>query len=107
MRTLPWRTLCRLGVDDVCKAHWAEYGRNYYARYDYEGVDKGAAEKMMALSLPSPESTNGTWLEIQARHHIIVRGVRSSAPLIAESWLGGHICDSRSFLRGTKLTLFK
>ena len=37
-----------VGVSDVCKAHWAEYGRNYYARYDYEGVDKGAAEKMMA-----------------------------------------------------------
>jgi len=37
-----------VGVADVCKAHWAEYGRNYYARYDYEGVDKGAAEEMMA-----------------------------------------------------------
>ena len=24
----------------MCKEHWAEYGRNYYARYDYEGVDK-------------------------------------------------------------------
>merc|ERR1712070_59769 len=30
------------------KAHWQEYGRNYYARYDYEGVDKKAAEDMMA-----------------------------------------------------------
>jgi len=37
-----------VGVADVCKAHWAEYGRNYYARYDYEGVDKAAAESMMA-----------------------------------------------------------
>merc|ERR1719450_958935 len=34
-------------VEDVAKAHWAEYGRNYYARYDYEGVDKGKAEEMM------------------------------------------------------------
>jgi len=34
-------------VEDVAKAHWAEYGRNYYARYDYEGVDKPKAEEMM------------------------------------------------------------
>merc|ERR1711918_252459 len=34
-------------VEDVAKAHWAEYGRNHYARYDYEGVDKPKAEEMM------------------------------------------------------------
>jgi len=34
-------------VEDVAKAHWAEYGRNYYARYDYEGVDKEKSEAMM------------------------------------------------------------
>jgi len=27
-----------VGVEDVCKEHWAKYGRNYYARYDYEGI---------------------------------------------------------------------
>jgi len=27
-----------VGVEDICKEHWAKYGRNYYARYDYEGV---------------------------------------------------------------------
>jgi phosphoglucomutase len=32
---------------DVAEAHWKEYGRNYYARYDYEGVDKPKAEEMM------------------------------------------------------------
>jgi len=36
-------------VEDVAKAHWAEYGRNYYARYDYEGVDKPKAEEMMKM----------------------------------------------------------
>jgi phosphoglucomutase len=35
-------------VEDVAKEHWKEYGRNYYARYDYEGVDKAKAEEMMA-----------------------------------------------------------
>merc|ERR1719356_1638029 len=37
-----------VSVEDIAKAHWAEYGRNYYARYDYEGVDKKCAEAMMA-----------------------------------------------------------
>ncbi|MFV0358875.1 alpha-D-glucose phosphate-specific phosphoglucomutase [Tropicimonas sp.] len=27
--------------------HWAEYGRNYYSRHDYEGVDATAAEGLM------------------------------------------------------------
>merc|ERR1712087_438289 len=36
-------------VEDCCKAHWAEFGRNYYARYDYEGVDKPQAEEMMKM----------------------------------------------------------
>merc|ERR1712190_523136 len=29
-----------VSVEAVANAHWQEYGRNYYARYDYEGVDK-------------------------------------------------------------------
>jgi phosphoglucomutase len=35
-------------VEDIACEHWKKYGRNYYARYDYEGVDKAQAEKMMA-----------------------------------------------------------
>ena len=34
-------------VADVLKGHWAEYGRNYYSRHDYEGVDAEAANAMM------------------------------------------------------------
>merc|ERR1719171_2044806 len=37
-----------ISCEDVAMEHWAEYGRNYYARYDYEGVDKPKAEEMMA-----------------------------------------------------------
>merc|ERR1719335_253387 len=36
-----------VSVEDIARDHWQKYGRNYYARYDYEGVDKAAAEKMM------------------------------------------------------------
>ena len=28
--------------------HWARYGRNYYARHDYEGIDSAAADALMA-----------------------------------------------------------
>jgi len=34
-------------VEDIAKAHWAEFGRNYYGRYDYEGVDQPKAQEMM------------------------------------------------------------
>jgi len=36
-----------VGVEDIVREHWAEYGRNYYTRYDYEGVEKDGALKMM------------------------------------------------------------
>ena len=36
-------------VEDIVRAHWAEYGRNYYTRYDYEGVDSAKADKVMEL----------------------------------------------------------
>merc|ERR1712187_290169 len=38
-----------VSVQEVAEAHWQEYGRNYYARYDYEGVDKAKAEEMMKM----------------------------------------------------------
>mmetsp|Transcript_127237 Transcript_127237/g.368380 ORF Transcript_127237/g.368380 Transcript_127237/m.368380 type:complete len:694 (-) Transcript_127237:113-2194(-) len=36
-----------MSVEEITKAHWKEYGRNYYCRYDYEGVDSGKANEMM------------------------------------------------------------
>merc|ERR1712066_1060958 len=38
-----------VSVEDVANEHWKIYGRNYYARYDYEGVDKAKAEEMMKM----------------------------------------------------------
>merc|ERR1719343_1256707 len=38
-----------VSAEDVARAHWSEFGRNYYARYDYEGVDKAKAEEMMKM----------------------------------------------------------
>lgn len=36
-----------MSVENIVKQHWATYGRNYYTRYDYEGVSKESANKMM------------------------------------------------------------
>ncbi|MCU7921844.1 MAG: alpha-D-glucose phosphate-specific phosphoglucomutase [Candidatus Thiodiazotropha sp. (ex Dulcina madagascariensis)] len=35
-------------VEMIVKAHWKSFGRNYYTRYDYEAIDKPAAEGLMA-----------------------------------------------------------
>lgn len=35
-------------VGDILKAHWEEYGRVLYKRYDYEEVDSEAAKKTLS-----------------------------------------------------------
>lgn len=34
-------------VEEIVTKHWQSYGRNFYCRYDYEGVDSGAANRLM------------------------------------------------------------
>ena len=34
----------RQGVVDIVRAHWAEFGRNYYSRHDYEAIDFGQGQ---------------------------------------------------------------
>jgi phosphoglucomutase len=51
-----WAVLCWLNilavrqepVADIVRAHWKAYGRNYYTRHDYEGIDLDAANGLMA-----------------------------------------------------------
>ena len=38
----------RESVREILAAHWAGHGRDYYSRHDYEGVDRAAAEALMA-----------------------------------------------------------
>jgi phosphoglucomutase len=33
---------------DIVRQHWSTYGRNYYSRHDYEGVDTDAANGLIA-----------------------------------------------------------
>ncbi|HHX90379.1 MAG TPA: alpha-D-glucose phosphate-specific phosphoglucomutase [Paracoccus sp.] len=37
----------RLPVAELMTDHWARFGRNYYSRHDYEGLDSAAAEALM------------------------------------------------------------
>ncbi len=34
-------------VSQIVREHWRKFGRNYYTRHDYEGVDAAAAEGLM------------------------------------------------------------
>lgn len=51
-----WAVLCWLNiiaarkqsVEEIVKAHWAEYGRNVYSRHDYEGIPTEQANAVMA-----------------------------------------------------------
>ena len=38
----------RLSVAEIIAGHWAEYGRDFYTRHDYEAVDAEAANGLMA-----------------------------------------------------------
>ena len=35
-------------VEAIVRDHWRRFGRNYYSRHDYEGVDSEAAQALMA-----------------------------------------------------------
>ncbi len=47
-------------VKEIVEAHWAEYGRNYYSRHDYEGVDTENANALVAALRAKLESLPGT-----------------------------------------------
>lgn len=34
-------------VEEIVRAHWATYGRNYYSRHDYEDIDSAGAQQLM------------------------------------------------------------
>lgn len=35
-------------VEELVRAHWLEYGRNYYSRHDYESIPTSVADSLMA-----------------------------------------------------------
>jgi phosphoglucomutase len=58
----------RISVLEIAKEHWATYGRNYYSRHDYEGVDTAAANTLiddLRAKLPKLPGTSVQGLTIQ------------------------------------------
>jgi len=49
-------------VADILKDHWQQFGRNYYSRHDYEGVDSAAAEAVLQQVRDQFDSLPGTQL---------------------------------------------
>ncbi len=55
-------------VDQIARDHWATYGRNYYARHDYEGVESERADALMAdlrAKLPTLPSESFAGLTVE------------------------------------------
>ncbi|MDX1698502.1 MAG: hypothetical protein R3308_09460, partial [Thiohalobacterales bacterium] len=50
-------------VADIVQSHWRQYGRNYYTRYDYEGIATDAADGLMAHLAGQLESLPGTQVD--------------------------------------------
>ena len=40
-----------VSVEEIVKEHWQQYGRNFYTRYDYEGVESEKADKVIQTLL--------------------------------------------------------
>jgi phosphoglucomutase len=47
-------------VDAIARGHWAKFGRNYYARHDYEAVESDKADALMAALRGSLAALPGT-----------------------------------------------
>lgn len=46
-------------VEDIVKKHWSKYGRNYYCRWDFEGVESVGANAMMNKMRADSASNTG------------------------------------------------
>lgn len=56
-------------VGDIVREHWRRFGRNYYTRHDYEGVDAPAAEQLMGhLRILLPDLPRKRLGEYQVRY---------------------------------------
>ena len=50
-------------VESLVRGHWARFGRNFYSRHDYEGVDAAGAAALMAELRARLPSLTGSSLE--------------------------------------------
>ena len=50
-------------VSEIVTGHWQQYGRNYYSRHDYEGVNAKQASADGRIAQPPAGGTSGTLLD--------------------------------------------
>lgn len=55
----------RQSVADIVNEHWVDFGRNYYSRHDFEGVDTDVANKVMQRLRGELASLAGTSIDGQ------------------------------------------
>lgn len=59
----------RESVESIVREHWRTYGRNYYTRHDYEGIDTQAAlDLMSALKERLPELPGQVFKSYRIEH---------------------------------------
>lgn len=65
-----WAVLCwlsilaaaRKSIPQIVEAHWERFGRSYYQRHDFEGLDPGSAGEMLtALRQKLPSLVGTSW----------------------------------------------
>lgn len=61
-----------VSVRDIVQEHWAKYGRNFYSRYDYEGVDSDSANAFVErLRAKIAELKDGDLLDASAPEYVV------------------------------------
>lgn len=48
-------------VEEITRDHWQRFGRHYYSRHDYEGIDSQAAEELMQHLRDNAASLSGQY----------------------------------------------
>ena len=59
----------RIPVQQLAREHWARFGRNYYARHDYEAIETARADRLVTelrAALPSLPGRNVAGLTVAA-----------------------------------------
>ena len=86
-------------VEQITMEHWQKYGRSYYMRFDFEGLDTGVADKLMAdleNKLPSlPGQKFGSYEISRAAPFVY------NDPVDGSSTKNGLVID---FIKGEKIT---
>ena len=77
-----------MSVEEIVKEHWAKYGRNFYTRYDYEGVDSDKADGVMQLLVKKTKDiTQARWAS-QAWDTLRLPGGCMHAYACGHAWSG-------------------